>query len=167
MHEKDLELMETIRRPATRLGFALQLVSLRFLGTFILDLTNIPQNVLSYVATQLNIDPGEIIYYSRRQTRYQHTKLIKSHYGYQDFNQPEIETYLANWLLNRALYTTESSDMLFDMLLKNVWMKRLFYLELLLFLVLLLVQLKKLKSIYTDNCLWFQLKMRESGFSII
>ncbi|MDQ6353874.1 DUF4158 domain-containing protein, partial [Enterococcus faecalis] len=119
LHEKDLELMETIRRPATRLGFALQLVSLRFLGTFILDLTNIPQNVLSYVATQLNIDPGEIIYYSRRQTRYQHTKLIKSHYGYQDFNQPEIETYLANWLLNRALYTTESSDMLFDMLLKK------------------------------------------------
>jgi len=88
LHEKDLELMETIRRPATRLGFALQLVSLRFLGTFILDLTNIPQNVLSYVATQLNIDPGEIIYYSRRQTRYQHTKLIKSHYKYQDFNQP-------------------------------------------------------------------------------
>ncbi|NSW29168.1 hypothetical protein HRH66_14380, partial [Enterococcus faecalis] len=30
--------------------------------------------------------------------------MIKSHYGYQDFNQPEIETYLANWLLNRALY---------------------------------------------------------------
>ncbi len=41
LHEKDLELMETIRRPATRLGFALQLVSLRFLGTFILDLTKV------------------------------------------------------------------------------------------------------------------------------
>ncbi len=30
LHEKDLELMDTIRRPATRLGFALQLGSLRF-----------------------------------------------------------------------------------------------------------------------------------------
>lgn len=119
LHEKDLELVDTIRRPATRLGFAIQLESLRFLGTFISDITTIPQNVLCYVAIQLNIDPGEIIYYSRRQTRYQHTKLIKSHYGYQDFNQPKIETYLANWLLNRALYTTESSDMLFDMLLKK------------------------------------------------
>ena len=119
LHEKDLELIDTIRRPSTRLGFALQLGSLRFLGTFISDITNIPQNVLSYIATQLNINPGEIIYYSRRQTRYQHTKLIKSHYGYQDFNYPEIEAYLANWLLNRALYTTESSDMLFDMLLKK------------------------------------------------
>ncbi|EHM3140222.1 Tn3 family transposase [Enterococcus faecalis] len=119
LHEKDLELMDTIRLPATRLGFAIQLGSLRFLGTFISDITTIPQNVLSYVAIQLNIDPGEIIYYSRRQTRYQHIKLIKSHYGYHDFSQPKIEAYLANWLLNRALYTTESSDMLFDMLLKK------------------------------------------------
>lgn len=119
LHEKDLVLMDTIRRPATRLGFALQLGSLRFLGTFTSDITNIPPNVLNYVAAQLNIDPEEINYYSRRQTRYQHTKLIKSHYNYQDFNQPEIETYLSKWLLNRALYTTESSDMLFDMLLKK------------------------------------------------
>ncbi len=119
LHEKDLELMDTIRLPATRLGFAIQLRSLRFLGTFISDITTIPQNVLNYVAIQLNIDPGEIIYYSRRQTRYQHIKLIKSHYSYHDFSQPKIEAYLANWLLNRALYTTESADMLFDMLLKK------------------------------------------------
>lgn len=119
LHEKDIKLIENIRRPATKLGFAVYLGSLRFLGTFISDIASVPEIVLNYMAEQLNINPREIVNYNRKQTRYQHAKLIKDNYNYKDFYQPEIEDYLTNWLLNRALYTTESFDMLFDMLLKK------------------------------------------------
>jgi len=119
LHEKDLKLIENIRRPATKLGFAVYLGALRFLGTFISDMASVPEIVLNYMAEQLNINPREIVNYNRKQTRYQHAKLIKDNYNYKDFYQPEIEDYLTNWLLNRALYTTESFDMLFDMLLKK------------------------------------------------
>lgn len=119
MHEKDLELISTMRLASTKLGFAVQLVSVRFLGTFFTNINNIPNRVLIYMSAQLNVDPSEIHNYKRRQTKDEHVKLIKTNYSYQDFNQPEIEEYLFNWLLNRATYTTESSDMLFDMLLKK------------------------------------------------
>lgn len=66
-----------------------------------------------------NVPPNEINNYTRRQTKDDHVKLIKTHYNYRDFNQSQIEKYLFTWLLNRATYTTESSDMLFDMLLKK------------------------------------------------
>lgn len=119
LHEKELELISTIRLPSTKLGFALQLGSVRFLGTFIKDVDNIPANVVLYTATQLNVPPNEINNYTRRQTKDDHVKLIKTHYDYHDFTQSKIEEYLFTWLLNRATYTTESSDMLFDMLLKK------------------------------------------------
>lgn len=119
LHEKDLELISTIRLPSTKLGFALQLGTVRFLGTFFTAIDNIPDNVVLYIATQLNVLPGEINNYTRRQTKNEHVKKIKIHYNYQDFNQIKIEDYLFKWPLNRAIYTTESSDMLFDMLLKK------------------------------------------------
>ena len=49
----DQEKIKQRRRPENRLGFALQLVSLRFLGTFVEDLQKIPTSVLNYVAKQL------------------------------------------------------------------------------------------------------------------
>lgn len=119
LHEKDLKLIATMRLPSTKLGFALQLGSVRFLGTFFTDIDNIPNNVVLYLATQLNVDPSEIKNYKRRQTKDDHVKMIKLNYDYQEFTHNKIENYLFCWLLNRATYTTESSDMLFDMLLKK------------------------------------------------
>ncbi|HIB1875500.1 TPA: Tn3 family transposase, partial [Enterococcus faecium] len=65
------------------------------------------------------VDPSEIKNYKRRQTKDDHVKMIKLNYDYQEFTHNKIENYLFCWLLNRATYTTESSDMLFDMLLKK------------------------------------------------
>lgn len=72
-----------------------------------------------YLAKQLNVDPSEIKNYKRRQTKDDHVKMIKLNYDYKEFTHKKIEGYLFCWLLNRATYTTESSDMLFDMLLKK------------------------------------------------
>ena len=117
LHEKDLEIISTMRLSSTKLGFSLQLSSLRFLGTFCTDINTIPENAIIYVAAQLKINPKEIHNYKRRQTKDDHVKLIKNIYGYKEFSH--LKKYLSNWLLNRAIYTTESTNMLFDMLLKK------------------------------------------------
>ncbi|EIW9709121.1 DUF4158 domain-containing protein [Enterococcus faecalis] len=57
LHEKDLEIISTMRLSSTKLGFSLQLSSLRFLGTFCTDINTIPENAIIYVAAQLKINP--------------------------------------------------------------------------------------------------------------
>ena len=52
--------------PANRLGFALQLGTLRFLGFCPDDLGTVPEAVVAYVARQLDVAPGELARYGRR-----------------------------------------------------------------------------------------------------
>ena len=45
------------RRPHNRLGFAILLCALRYLGFFPLDLARVPAKVIAFVAGQLELDP--------------------------------------------------------------------------------------------------------------
>jgi len=74
----DLEWINAHRRPYSKLGFALQLWTLRFLGTFLTDPTDVPANVLAYVARQLKIaDLGCIgKYLNRPRTHWEHAEEI-------------------------------------------------------------------------------------------
>ena len=68
---------------SNRLGFALQLGMLRFLGFCPDDLNTAPQTVVAFVAKQLDVDPGEIARYGRRgQTRTEHLRQIRCHLGF-------------------------------------------------------------------------------------
>lgn len=49
-----------------RFGFGLQLTTVRFLGTFLADPTDVPERVVTCVAAQL--DAGSLAGYSRRGT---------------------------------------------------------------------------------------------------
>ena len=95
---KALGLIESKRRPHNRLGFALQLTSAHYLGTFLTDPTDVPIEVIDYLAAQLGIgDPSCIkAYREREMTRLQHAWEIRDAYGFAEFAAAEAE--LTGWV---------------------------------------------------------------------
>ncbi|MDK6430207.1 DUF4158 domain-containing protein, partial [Enterococcus faecalis] len=77
----------------TKLGFAVQLGTVRFLGTFFTDFSKIPLEVIIYLANQLSIDPREFDSYSRKMTISQHAQLIKERYSYRNFQDSDCQKF--------------------------------------------------------------------------
>ncbi|MFM8927401.1 MAG: Tn3 family transposase, partial [Rhodoluna sp.] len=100
---RDLQQLDSLRGDYNRLGFALQLGTLRYLG-FIPDyLSSIPQSVIDFVAHQLAIDSSAIARYGHRpQTRRHHRQAVEQYLGFQSCSQTVL-VELQTWLLNRAL----------------------------------------------------------------
>ncbi|MEA5516760.1 Tn3 family transposase, partial [Nodularia sp. UHCC 0506] len=100
-----------------RLGFALQLVSVRFLGTFLENPIDIPLGVIIYVATQLGISDIECLprYLERSVTRWEHQGEIQQRYGYRNFSVQPEHWQLVRWLYGRAWVGSESPSVLFDL----------------------------------------------------
>ena len=80
LDEADLAFITQRRGEHNRFGVALQLGCVRFLGTFLIDLNQIPTNTQWFVARQLNItNIGILSDYSQRETtRREHTALIRN-----------------------------------------------------------------------------------------
>src|SRR6266568_4335139 len=116
LDDRDRALLESRRHAHTRLGFALQLCTVRFLGTFLSDPTDIPHNVVLTLASQLNIaDLTVLSRYREGEMRYDHVHEIMAEYGYQDFaSQPEHFRFL-RWLYTRAWWSEERLTVLFDL----------------------------------------------------
>ena len=90
LDDRDRAIIDERREAHTRLGFAAQLATVRFLGTFLVDPRDVPPTAVTYLADQLGIaDPGCLDrYLDRPATHREHTSEIRQRYGYRDFGDP-------------------------------------------------------------------------------
>ena len=82
LSETDHDVVDKQREAHTRLGFALQLCALRYLGFAPDDLSTAPWEAVVYVAQQLNVTPEAIKTYGNRiKTRTTHLQRVQDHLG--------------------------------------------------------------------------------------
>src|SRR3954470_15427829 len=121
LDDADRALLRTRRGAHNRLGFALQLGTVRFLGTFLDDPTEVPDVVVAHVARQLAItDPTCLTRYGTGETHWDHANEIKAAYGYRDFSDQPGHSRLVRWLYARAWVGAERPSLLFD--LATAWL---------------------------------------------
>jgi hypothetical protein len=113
LDDEDRNLIADKRGDANRLGFMLQLTTLRYLGKFLDDPLDVPVVVLDDVAAQLGIaDPSCVKAYSQRaNTKWEHQREIRQQTGWRDYGEGAAE--LAQWLDRRCWNTGETSAQLF------------------------------------------------------
>jgi TnpA family transposase len=116
LDEKDHDLIARCRSDHTRLGFAVQLATVRFLGTFLPNPAEVPPGVVAYLARQLGITETEgLRRYATGEKRWDHAAEIRRHYGYRDFHDGTEAVALTRWLANRAWISAERPGVLFDL----------------------------------------------------
>ncbi|MGW0447946.1 Tn3 family transposase [Streptosporangium sandarakinum] len=109
-----LDKLASKRRPATRLGWAVQWGTVRMLGVFLTENpTAVPGGVVAFAAEQLDLDPVCFPDYTQRQqTAYEHAWEIRDLLGYRDFADCEAE--VRRYVAARVWSTTEGPRALFD-----------------------------------------------------
>ena len=116
LDDRALQLVKKRRGDHNRLGFAVQLGTVRFLGTFLNNPIDVPSNVVHYLAAQLGILETNCLsrYLKRARTHWEHVEEIKRNYGYRDFSSQPEHWRLVRWLYERAWVSAESSSVFFD-----------------------------------------------------
>lgn len=113
--EEDQALISSKRGQHNRVGFALQLTTIRFLGTFLEDPLDVPPNVLRSICDQLEIsDLKNIDAYRFGESRWDHASEIKKYYGYHDFTDLRIGFRFTRWLYGLCWTGTERPSIVFD-----------------------------------------------------
>jgi TnpA family transposase len=113
LDDADRELIDERRGAANRLGYALQLTTVRWLGTFLPDPTDVPPGVLAYVAHQLKIEDPSCVarYLDRRRTRFEHAEDIKAAAGLRDF--AAVNDEFEEWVAARSYMTGDGPRTIF------------------------------------------------------
>ena len=116
LDEADKEFIGKSRGDHNRLGIALQIGCVRFLGTFLTDMNHIPSGVRHFTARQLGIRDITVLaeYGQRENTRREHAALIRQHYQYREFAWPWTFR-LTRLLYTRSWISNERPGLLFDL----------------------------------------------------
>ncbi|MBN2881773.1 Tn3 family transposase [Candidatus Woesearchaeota archaeon] len=99
----------------TQLGIALQLCTVRFLGTFLSNPLDVPKTVIDYLSNQLNISSETLSKYKDSKISKIHVNEICKKYGYSKFNEQPNHWRLIRWIHNRASLGNEKPIILFDL----------------------------------------------------
>jgi Domain of unknown function (DUF4158) len=115
LDDADCELIMRRRGDHNRLGFALQLGTVRYLGTFLENPIETPPGVVASVARQLGIaDLAGFAQYCAGEQRWEHAAEIHHRYGYRDFASGAVRWRLNRWLYALCWSGTDRPSLLFD-----------------------------------------------------
>ncbi len=112
----DRDLIALRRTEHHRLGFALQMCTIRYVGLFLEDPLAVPWPVVEHLAVQLDIEDPSVVkrYTERRQTLYDHAWEIRDAYDYHPYEDGEWGRRSRTFLHGRAWTHTEGPKALFD-----------------------------------------------------
>jgi hypothetical protein len=108
----DLRRARRHRGESTVLGFAVQVGTLRFLGTFLAQVEGTPRGVISYVGHQLKVGPEAWTGYPSSRARELHPTEIRNLYGYTAFG--DGRPHCGSWWprhSQRHLIVAEGADL--------------------------------------------------------
>jgi TnpA family transposase len=115
LDDTDLVIIGRRRWDHMRLGFAVQLGTVRFLGTFPADPTAVPAEVIAVLARQIGVaDPACLGRYRDGRVRWRHAAEIRQAYGYREFTEPAAQWRLLRWLYALCWTGTDRPTALFD-----------------------------------------------------
>ena len=104
----------TRRGDASRLVFAVQLGTVRYLGRFLENPADVPASVLGWTIREIGVPAGTTLDgYGDGEARWEHQAEIRRVYGYRPFGDESVEDELVLWLRARAWISAESHRVLF------------------------------------------------------
>ena len=116
LNDSDHALIAQKRGKHNRLGFAVQLGTVRYLGTFLTDPLDVPAPVLLTLARQLRIQlsGGTVTAYGSDIQRQRHATEIRANYGYIDITERQVGFRLTRWLYALCWTGTDRPSVLFE-----------------------------------------------------
>ena len=91
INDGDRVLITQRRGNYNKVGFALQLVTVRFIGTFLEDPLDVPSSVVQIIAKQLGIlKIDDLCDYREGKQRWEHKAEICVRHGYREITDPEM-----------------------------------------------------------------------------
>ena len=115
LDDADLTVIRGKRGRHNQLGFALQLTTARFLGTFLEDPTDVPVAVLHTLIRQLKIsNVDRLSRYAAAEQRWEHAAEIRVRYGFCEWSNPTVGFRLSRWLYALCWTGTERPSVIFD-----------------------------------------------------
>lgn len=111
----DRAVLSALRADHTRLGYAVQLATVRCTGAFRTQVADVPPALIDTLARQLQITPADhMARYQDSQMRWQHLQDIRQRYGYVAYTDPQRGWRFLRWLFTRAWLGSERPSLLFE-----------------------------------------------------
>lgn len=115
LDDDDHQYISSKRGAHNRLGFAIQLTTVRYLGRFLDNINQVNPTVLATLTKQLGFSDVDLLEdYEVQRQRLRHINEISQRYGYREINNPFVGFRLARWLYAHCWTGTERPIVLFE-----------------------------------------------------